>query len=125
MFNGDQPDFHLNDIAIRHWDGWWFGKRPRWGDTMPHYWSTITAMAFHRCWLATGMRNYLERAKRILLGNFCLFSEDGRGSCAYLYPQMIDGEPGGYYDPYANDQDWALVHYLDIAPDLGHDCRTT
>lgn len=25
-FSGLQPSFHLNDIAIRHWDGYWFGK---------------------------------------------------------------------------------------------------
>jgi len=118
MLGGRQPDFHLNEIAIRHWDGWWFGKRPRWGDTFPHYWSTITANAFHRCWQATGNLQYLARAKEIAMNNLCLFSEDGRGSCAYLYPILVDGEPGRYYDPYANDQDWALVHYLDIASDF-------
>jgi len=120
MLNGRQPDFHLNEIAIRHWDGWWFGKRPQWGDTFPHYWSTITANAFHRCWQATGDLNYLRRAKEIVMNNLCLFSEDGRGSCAYLYPELVDGELGRYYDPYANDQDWALVHYLDIASDFSN-----
>jgi hypothetical protein len=117
-FNGKQPDFHLNEIAIRHWDGWWFGKRPRWGDTFPHYWSTITANAFHRYWQATGDLSYLKRAKMIVMNNLCLFSADGHASCAYLYPILVDGELGRYYDPYANDQDWALVHYLDIAPDF-------
>ena len=32
--------------------------------------------------------------------------------CAYLYPYKIDGVKGQFYDPYANDQDWALVYYL-------------
>ena len=118
MFNGQQPDFHLNGIAIRHWDGWWFGKRPRWGDTFPHHWSTITANAFHRCWKATDDKSYLKRAKNIVLNNLCLFSDDGRASCAYIYPELIDGEIGRFYDPYANDQDWALVHYLDIYDDF-------
>jgi len=117
-FNGTQPDFHLNEIAIRHWDGWWFGKRPHWGDTFPHYWSTITANVFHCYWQASGDVNYLRRAKTILLNNLCLFSEDGRGSCAYVYPVLINGELGKYYDPYANDQDWALAHYLNIENDF-------
>ncbi len=117
-FNGKQPDFHLNEIAIRHWDGWWFGKRPHWGDTFPHYWSTITANVFHRYWQASEDADYLKRARTILLNNLCLFSKDGMGSCAYVYPMLINGEPGKYYDPYANDQDWALAHYLDIEDDL-------
>ena len=25
LFNGNQPDYHLNEVAIRHWDGYWFG----------------------------------------------------------------------------------------------------
>ena len=28
LFNGMQPDYHLDKVAIRHWDGCWFGKRP-------------------------------------------------------------------------------------------------
>ncbi|MCS2593418.1 hypothetical protein NXX56_23150 [Bacteroides thetaiotaomicron] len=23
-FNGKQPSYHLNEIAVRHWDGYWF-----------------------------------------------------------------------------------------------------
>ena len=52
-FNGRQPDYHLNDIAIRHWDDYWFGKSRQYGDTFPHYWSTITAVAFHDLSIAT------------------------------------------------------------------------
>ncbi len=29
-FNGKQPSYHLNEIAVRHWDGYWFGKREMW-----------------------------------------------------------------------------------------------
>lgn len=53
-FNGFQPSVHLNDIAIRHWDGYWFGKSEMYGDVFPHYWSTITASAFHFYSLCTG-----------------------------------------------------------------------
>ena len=45
-FGGKQPSFHLYDIAIRHWDGYWFGKDRIWGDTFPHYWSTLSGIAF-------------------------------------------------------------------------------
>jgi len=53
-FNGRQPDHHLNDIAIRHWDGFWFGRLKMWGDTFPHYWSALTGWVFYRYWQATG-----------------------------------------------------------------------
>ena len=26
--------------------------------------------------------------------------------------EKLHGVKGGFYDPYANDQDWALVYYL-------------
>ena len=39
LFDGQQPDYHLHETAIRHWDGYWFGKRRVFGDTFPHYWS--------------------------------------------------------------------------------------
>ncbi len=116
-FNGFQPDFHLNDIAIRHWDGHWFGKRELFGDTFPHYWSCITATAFHLYAEITGKREYQKRAESIVRGNLCLFTGDGRGSCAYLYPQHINGEPAEFYDPYSNDQDWALYFYRIVNAD--------
>lgn len=37
LFNGELPDYRVNRIAIRHWDGYWFGKRQLYGDTFPHY----------------------------------------------------------------------------------------
>ena len=41
LFDGQQPDYHLHEIAIRHWDGYWFGKRRVFGDTFPHYWLSL------------------------------------------------------------------------------------
>lgn len=111
-FNGFQPSFHLNEIAIRHWDDYWFGKREMFGDTFPHYWSTVTGAVYYYYALCTGNQSYLARAENIVRNNLCLFFEDGRASCAYLYPYKIDGVKGQFYDPYANDQDWALVYYL-------------
>ena len=113
-FNGYQPSYHLNEIAIRHWDGYWFGKREMWGDTFPHYWSTITAMAYHNYYLCTNDVTYQQRAENIVRNNLCLFFEDGSASCAYLYPSKVDNVEAQFYDPYANDQDWSLVNYLMI-----------
>ena len=113
-FGGRQPSFHLNDISIRHWDGYWFGKREMWGDVMPHYWSCISAMAYLYYSRATGREEYRERAERIVENNLCLFTEEGRGSCAYIFPDRVNGQAGKFYDPYANDQDWAISFFLDI-----------
>ncbi len=110
-FGGKQPSFHLNDISIRHWDGYWFGKEQTWGDTFPHYWSTLTGIAYQLYSEATGKKEYAERARNIFLNNLCLFSENGRGSAAFIYPSKVNGKKAHFYDPFANDQDWALVFY--------------
>ncbi|KAJ0419615.1 hypothetical protein BJY00DRAFT_302023 [Aspergillus carlsbadensis] len=113
-FSGRQPDHRLHDIGIRHWDGYWFGKDRMWGDSFPHYWSTLTGIAMHHYAKATGDDSYQRRAEGILRGNLVLFSEEGRGYCAYIYPTTVDGRKGGSLDPYANDQDWALAHILAV-----------
>ena len=117
-FGGKQPSFHLNDIAIRHGDGYWFGKDQIWGDTFPHYWSTLSGIAFRLYAKATGKQEYAERALNIFRNNFCLFSEDGRGSCAFIYPNKVNGQKAHFYDPFANDQDWAMVHWLKYGPNF-------
>lgn len=117
-FNGNQPSYHLNEIAIRHWDGYWFGKQEMWGDTFPHYWSTLTGVAFYLYAQCTGDKTYKRRAENIVRNNLCLFFEDGKASCAYVYPNKVNGVKAGFYDPYANDQDWALVYYLLVNKDI-------
>lgn len=113
-FNGKQPDVHLYEIGIRHWDGYWFGKKETWGDTMPHYWSTLSAVAFYKYYECTGDANYEKRAKRIVENNLLNFKEDGTANCAYIYPAFVNNQPGKFYDQFANDQDWALVFYNEI-----------
>lgn len=117
-FGGFQPSFHLNEIGIRHWDGYWFGKREMWGDVFPHYWSTLTAAAYHYYSLCTGDSVYQKRAENIVRNNLCLFFEDGRASCAYMYPYKVNGVKAGFYDPFANDQDWGLVYYILVNDNL-------
>lgn len=87
LFNGMQPDYHLHEVAVRHWDGYWFGKKRYFGDTFPHYWSALTG-------------NVFELYGRIT------------GNSAYLYPFQVNGREGEFYDAYANDQDWGLYFYL-------------
>nr|WP_321377384.1 DUF5695 domain-containing protein [uncultured Bacteroides sp.] len=110
-FAGLQPSYHLNDIAIRHWDGYWFGKREFWGDVFPHYWSTLSALAYSLYAECTEDLSYQKRAENIIRNNLCLFFEDGKASCAFIYPNKVNGKKAHFYDPFANDQDWALVYY--------------
>jgi len=112
MFNGAQPDYHFNDIAIRHWDDYWFGQRKLYGDTFPHYWTTITGVVFNLYAEAVQDPSYRSRANGIFSNNFCSFTPDGRASCAYVYPLSVNGQAGQFFDPWANDQDWALVNWL-------------
>ncbi len=114
-FNGRQPDHHLHDIAIRHWDGFWFGGRRTWGDTFPHYWSAASGWAFYRYWQATGDETYRRRGREILLNNLSAFRADGSACCVYIYPDAVNGNPGRFWDPLANDQDWAMVFLMQAA----------
>jgi len=116
LFNGRQPDHHLHEVAIRHWDGYWFGKLRLWGDTFPHYWSTLTALAFAHYARsgAEGHADYAQRADHIIRNNLSLFTAEGRGSAAFIYPRSVNGQSAHVADPYANDQDWALVHALQM-----------
>ena len=113
-FNGQQPDYRLNNLAIRHWDDYWFGKFKAYGDTFPHYWQTVSAIAFDEFADAGAPDSYREKAKQILFNNLCLFEPNGRAHCAYLYPLNSMDVQGQRFDPWANDQDWALVNLLTL-----------
>ena len=115
LFNGMQPDYHLNETAIRHWDGYWFGKRAMWGDTFPQYWSALTGNAFSLYGKITGNGHYLYRAENSRRGVLPLFFPNGAASCAYLFPYSVNGVRGEFFDPLANDQDWGLYFALRAA----------
>ncbi len=112
LFSGFQPDYHLYETTIRHWDGYWFGKRRLYGDTFPHYWSALSANVFYDYAKISGDEMYLRRADACYRGVLSLFRADGSASCAYVYPVTVNGEDAEYYDPYANDQDWGLYFML-------------
>ena len=116
LFNGNQPDYHLNEVAIRHWDDFWCGKRKRYGDTFPHYWSSLTGSIYAAYARITSdsqeKQNYMEKAEASLRGTLSMFRPDGSATCAYIYPITINGLRGNFADPYANDQDWGLYYAL-------------
>lgn len=112
LFNGLQPDYHLYEVAIRHWDGYWFGKRRMFGDTFPHYWSALTANVYAEYARAVNDTEYKKKADAAYRGVMSLFMLDGSASAAYVYPASVNGNKAGFYDPYANDQDWGMYYML-------------
>lgn len=113
-FNGLQPSFHLYQIPIRYWDGYWFGKQNLFGDVFPHYWSCLTARAFQDYWQVSGEERYKLLAQQCMRNCLCLFNEKGKASCAYMYPFRLNEKPGEFYDDWANDQDFALYFALEL-----------
>ena len=117
LFNGRQPDYHLYEVAIRHWDGYWFGKNKMYGDKFPHYWSSLTGIVYRYYSEVTGDKEYQEKFKKSLRATLSLFYPDGTASCAYVYPATVNGQKANFADPYANDQDWGLYYawkYLEL-----------
>ena len=113
LFSGTQPDYHLYACAIRHWDDYWFGKRKLFGDTFPHYWNALSADAFYAYARLHNDEKCLRFAMDAYRVQFCLFQPNGSASCAMLYPFSSAGTPGHFFDEWANDQDWALIYYLE------------
>lgn len=112
LFNSHQPDYHLYETAIRHWDGYWFGKRKLFGDTFPHYWSGLTGMAGLSEYQITHDEDLKKMIYNSIMGTLSLISPDGRASCAYVYPLTVNGVASRGADAYANDQDWAMYFAL-------------
>ncbi|HET8949259.1 MAG TPA: hypothetical protein VFN44_02080, partial [Solirubrobacteraceae bacterium] len=114
-FGGPQPHVRLRDIAIRHWDGYWFGREQLWGDTFPHHWSALTANVL--LLLPEPVAAAFERARgeppaamarRIHAANLLDFAPDGSATAAFVFPSCVSGRTAHRADPLANDQDWAL-----------------
>lgn len=120
LFNGLAPDFHLYETAIRHWDGYWFGKRKLYGDTFPHYWSGLTGNVYALYSWITGSGEYKKKAMDSVKGVLPLLFPDGSASCACLFPHSVNGIRADFYDPYANDQDWGLYFLLRLEAELGY-----
>lgn len=111
-FSGMQPDCKLNEIAVRFWDGYWFGKNRINGDTLPHHLSVLTARAYLAYSRISGDNEYIKKAEECIRNCMCLIRDDGRGSAAYVYPYKLDGKRGECFDPWSNDQDLVLYDAL-------------
>ena len=95
-FGGPQPHVRLRDIAIRHWDGYWFGREQLWGDTFPHHWSALTANVLLML-PAAPCAAAVERergesaeamAARIYAANLIDFAPDGTATAAFVMPEL-------------------------------------
>ncbi|MQM26029.1 hypothetical protein GFD30_10670 [Glycomyces sp. NEAU-7082] len=111
-FGGPQPHARLHHVAIRHWDGYWFGIERLWGDVFPHYWSTLTAATLLR--LPEDLRTTeTDRiADAVFRANMANYFPDGSATCAFVMPSSVDGRKAHRSDPLANDQDWHLVMWM-------------
>lgn len=118
-FDGAQPDFHRNKIPIRYWDDFWFGKEQSrvYGDTFPHYWSSLSGMCYWTYGKLTNKKEWQEYGRQTIENCYCLYKENGEGSCAYVMPWRVNGKKGRFYDPFANDQDFALYFAMKITED--------
>lgn len=112
-FSGNQPSCHLNEIPIRYWDDFWFGKFMLKGDTFPHYWSCLSARSYNDYYKISKDKRYLKKAEECMRNCLCLFTNDGKGSAAYIYPYKVNDNFGEIYDDWANDQDFALYFALE------------
>ena len=119
-FGGPQPHIRLNEIGIRHWDGYWFGRDRLWGDVFPHYWSVLTAVALRQLPEHLRTAETEQVAEEIFHANLLNFGADGSATCAFIMPSAVDGRPGYRADPLANDQDWGLTLWLRLL-DSGDD----
>lgn len=113
-FSGNQPSFHLNEIAVRFWDDKWFGKSKMFGDTLPQHLSCLTARAFISYAELTGELEYIKRAENCIRNCTCLIMDNGTGSASYVYPNYANERKGAHYDEWANDQDLVIYDALDM-----------
>lgn len=116
-FGGPQPHARLYGVAVRHWDGYWFGQRRQWGDVFPHYWSALTATVLLR--LPEPLRTEASDALgyAILRANMANYFADGSATCAFVMPTSVDGVPAHAADPLANDQDFHLALWMQLQAD--------
>lgn len=110
---GPQPSAWCHDIGLHHWDGYWFGKRQCWGDTLPNHWNgtgadALVELARH----GVDREESILRARKIARQVLTLIRPDGGAGCAFVYPDRVNGRPAKFLDPLANDQDWVMLYFL-------------
>lgn len=118
-FSGPQQHVRLHGVPIRHWDGYWFGLRRQWGDVFPHHWSSLTAAVLARLPQELKSEETDDLARAILRSNLTSYFDDGSATCAFVFPATVDGEAAHVPDPLANDQEWPLAIWLELAESEG------
>lgn len=118
-FSGQEPDSRLYGVAIRHWDGYWFGINRQFGDVFPHYWSCLSAEVLARLPAEIKTEETQQLALAIFEANMANYQNDGSATCAFVFPSTIDGRVGHHADPLANDQDWHLNIWLRMIDEEG------
>ena len=111
-FGGPQPHARLNNIGIRHWDGYFFGLNRQWGDVFPHHWSGLSAVALTQLPESLRTAESDDAASRIFLSNLASYRSDGAATAAFVFPSTVDSRRAHEADPMANDQDWPLTLWL-------------
>lgn len=124
-FRGQQPDYHTNNLGVRYWDLFWFGKIRSFGDTMPQWLCALCGEMYFLLGEETGDERYFPVGKNILRNCLCVYDETGFGAAGYLMPRRIEAHssdggvrggiplgtiPGERFDDWANDQDWSLYY---------------
>ena len=132
-FDGMQPHYRLNNIPIRYWDDYWFGKNGTYGDVFPHYWSVLSGYGYYLYYKATKKQEFLQYAKQSMTNCLCNIREDGSATCSYLFPEWVSGTAkidrntqkdsfaerrGNFANAFANDQDFALYFLMKMIFDL-------
>lgn len=126
-FDGDQPDWRSGGVPIRHWDGYWFGGKRLYGDTL-HYHAGLSANGYALAYRVFGDDRWLERARRSFRNCLGLFRADGFGTAAWYLPvtvTLIDrgnrdlsyAMPAEGPDPWDNDQ-YTVLYFMLCNSDL-------
>lgn len=113
-FDGEQPDYHLHKVSIRFWDGFWFGKTHVYADSMPHYWSAYSGVAFAYYGHLANDKDAIRYGVECAMSNLCLFDEEGRGYSNYFFADFINDREGKFFDDWSNDQDLGLYFAMQV-----------
>ena len=114
-------------MPIRHWDGYWFGGKRLYGDTL-HYHAGLSANGYALAYRVFGDDRWLERARRSFRNCLGLFRADGFGTAAWYLPvtvTLIDrgnrdlsyAMPAEGPDPWDNDQ-YTVLYFMLCNSDL-------
>ena len=112
-FDGFQPHYKLNSIAIRFWDDYYAGKAMTFGDTMPQHCSSLSSYLYATYGALSGDERLYKKGITGLRNSLCLFFPDGSASCASIFPFRVNGQKGNFFDPFINDQDTVLYLAVD------------